>query len=158
MNLLKMNEDNKTRKAFWLSVWESDCKRLNWENAPRVQAAWWQLEAGEKNGTLHWQCYVECDESTRYTGIAKKIGVSKGKFRAGTLKYEKDRAKMKNYCRKVETRVRGPFHYRRKEPYKQYKFESWKSDRVNLMGLLENKMQEIKYWKDFLDRNRPNDL
>lgn len=70
-----------------------------------VSYATWQLEAGT-NGTPHFQMYIEFNKPVRMSAVKKMLHKSVHcEIRAGS------RAQAREYCRKEDSRLAGPFEY-----------------------------------------------
>lgn len=80
-----------------------------WEEKPIVSTgvryAIWQLEAAPTTGRLHLQGYVELEKPQRFSWIKKWLGDKTARCakRRGT------RIQAREYCRKEDTRVEGPW-------------------------------------------------
>ncbi len=72
------------------------------EAVPKIRYSIFQLESGE-NGTPHYQGYVEYDSSQRYSYFHTKVVKCHVEKRRGT------RAQAREYCRKEDTRIDGPW-------------------------------------------------
>lgn len=110
--LTKVMGNNLNRCAFWLRIGTELNPSLDWSAVKHLRKVVYQHEIGKK-GNHHFQCYVELmpGYTCRFTQIAKALGLKKGNWFAGTLKGSVDRSKMENYCRKVDTRYKGPWVY-----------------------------------------------
>lgn len=76
------------------------------ELPPRVRYVVWQHEAASTTGKLHVQGYAEFSESVRYTAARTMLQLPDDthfEVRKGTREQARD------YCRKEETRVDGPW-------------------------------------------------
>jgi hypothetical protein len=71
---------------------------------PEVRYAIWQLEKGE-SGTPHYQGYIELVKTCRVSSMAKLIPRAHFEVRRGT------REEAREYCRKDEGRLAGPWEY-----------------------------------------------
>lgn len=75
------------------------------EGTPHVRYAIWQLEHPE-GGTLHFQGYMELDAPCRIVGLTKhKLSGAHLEPRKGSPDAARD------YCRKEESRVEGPWEF-----------------------------------------------
>ncbi len=157
----KVSGKNIPRKAFWFRVGATlHPNHPAWRKCPSIEHVDYQLELG-KMGNPHWQCFVEGDKTMRYTAIAAQLGLTKGNWFAGTLKGKVDRIRMALYCQKLDTRVRGPYEYNRyTRPI--YIDTSWfttdkegdqEAEKKMMSQLIENKLREIKWFQDFLDKD-----
>jgi len=77
---------------------------LDWSLYKDVTYAIWQYEIGE-NGTIHIQGYLELSKSARRTYLHPMLKRAYLEKRKGT------RDQARDYCRKEESRVDGPFEY-----------------------------------------------
>lgn len=81
---------------------QNDC--LNPEHWPHMRYAVWQLELSE-SGREHYQGYVEFGQPKRIAALHKMEGLETAHFevRKGT------REQAREYCKKLDTRIDGPF-------------------------------------------------
>uniref|UniRef100_A0A1D8MK36 ATP-dependent helicase Rep n=1 Tax=uncultured virus TaxID=340016 RepID=A0A1D8MK36_9VIRU len=96
-----MSKNPTTRNACFTSY--KDEFKLQ-ENDAIVYAIW-QKEQCPKTGKMHYQGYIELSKSLRYSGIKKILEDEKAHIegRRGT------REEARNYCRKNDTRIEGPW-------------------------------------------------
>ncbi|AYP28862.1 MAG: putative viral replication protein [Cressdnaviricota sp.] len=105
--------------------------RINWSALSKVQYAVWQRECGE-SGTEHYQGYVECTSSVRYSYFKAALPGAHWERRMGTREQARD------YCQKDDSRVDGPWIYGEwiaKEPGKR-------NDLARLKDLLDQGKSE----------------
>ena len=81
-------------------------KGITWKakEDERVRYVIWQLEEG-KGGYLHYQVYIEFNSPQRLEAVKKYINRSD----AHCEKRKGPREKARNYCRKEESHVEGPW-------------------------------------------------
>jgi len=73
---------------------------------PSVTYAVWQLELAPATGTQHLQGYAEFDAPLRLAAVKRWLPTAHWEPRRGT------RVQARDYCRKAESRVDGPWEYR----------------------------------------------
>lgn len=81
-------------------------KKLEFENNPLVRYCAWQLEKGEKCGTIHYQGYIEFTKPLTSPKIKEILG-PKVKHLLCNASPEAN----KDYCTKDFTRIDGPWEY-----------------------------------------------
>lgn len=75
------------------------------EALPDVRYASFQLEQGEETGTPHWQGYIELRRPQRISWMRNNVLEAHYEKRQGTRQQARD------YTRKADTRVEGPWEH-----------------------------------------------
>lgn len=91
--------NNPSRSGFY-----DDCELLDFELFESVRYAIYQLEIGE-SGTPHFQGYLELDRAQRLSYVKNIVPGAHFESRRGTREQARD------YCRKEEGRLDGPWEY-----------------------------------------------
>ena len=81
--------------------------QIRWEDCPIVRYVIWQLERGDE-GTSHVQGYMELKRPTRMSQVKN---FTADMHRAHLEPRRGTREEARDYCRKEETRVEGPYEY-----------------------------------------------
>lgn len=90
------------KKPFFI---DDDAVQDYIENIPKLRYAIWQIEIGEKGETEHIQMYLNFTESIRFKKLKEYFPSAHFEEAKGTGQ------QCKEYCSKVETRVRGPYEF-----------------------------------------------
>lgn len=97
---------SKRNFCFTLNISNDDqLRELDFSLVPSVRYAVWQLEMGE-SGQLHYQGYVELSSPQRWSAL-HVAGLTGAHFEG--RRGSRDQAR--DYCRKEDSRVDGPFEY-----------------------------------------------
>ena len=78
-----------------------------------MKDAFWQVERGEANGTLHYQCHFDLTQPVRASAIVKCFALPEKSYRFQAVKGSVDNIRSRRYCAKTESRVMGPFEWHR---------------------------------------------
>lgn len=70
-----------------------------------------QLEKGEETGALHYQFYCETEKPIRMSGLKKLLGLTEVH-----IEVTKNSNASRNYCKKIDTRVEGPWELKPPPP------------------------------------------
>lgn len=77
---------------------------LDFSSLSHIRYSCWQVEQGE-SGTIHLQGYVEMSTPQRFSYLSGVLPGAHFEARRGT------RDQARDYCRKLESRIAGPFEY-----------------------------------------------
>lgn len=87
-------------------------------NLKGLKNATWQVEEGENNKNLHWQCHLHFERPVRGNGILKQLNLKKNEAHyTNIIPKEKNEStklailKHEKYCRKEKSRIKGPWFY-----------------------------------------------
>lgn len=163
LNCIQAEPKNEAKRHIGAVIFYDKNKTLDFSKADEIEYASYQLEKGELNGTLHWQCYIKFrkGKTVRFKKVMNKIakpktwGVKFIQTKKGETLQEAI-AKTRNYTRKVATRVKGPFEYKKGVAEKylsiSHGLDKVETDEEYLKRLLKQKMEQIKLRQEFLEK------
>lgn len=132
-NALPLDEEDDTEEVC--IYWGGDNDKFSPDNIPRtiagkpfIKYCVMQLEKAPSTNSLHFQGYIELNESVRITGVKSNIWwlvPAHLETRRGT------RDEARDYCRKENTRVAGPWEWGEWE-----KSQGYRSDLASLQSML----------------------
>lgn len=92
-------------RAYCFTLNNPTTNDIPFSTLEHIRYAIWQRERGENEGTEHLQGYVELSTPQRFTYLQRVLPGAHFEERRGT------REQAKEYCRKVETKIEGPWEY-----------------------------------------------
>jgi len=110
-----------------------------------VKYACWQKERGE-NGTVHLQGYIELRGPRKLAFVKDILPRAHWEIRRGT------QAQAREYSRKEDTRIDGPWEHGTYEPHAQ----GQRNDILALKAAIDNGTEEWQLWEEFFPLMRFN--